>query len=98
MCLSVPHIFYSKGSPDTVQLFTADMHNHGRGEGIKQKKKKRRVKHHIHTALYIVFLLGILMGVLVLGLIFSCYTQRKQPQLIFSKGPLRSCLDCAELS
>ena len=44
-------------------------------------------------ALYNVPLSGILMGVLVLGLIFSCNTQRKQPQLISSKGPLQSHVD-----
>ncbi|MEQ2248314.1 hypothetical protein ILYODFUR_017944, partial [Ilyodon furcidens] len=44
-------------------------------------------------ALYNVPLSGNLMGVLVLGLIFSCYTQRKQPQFCTSKGPLQSHID-----
>lgn len=38
MCLSVPRSFHSRGSPDTEQLFTEDMHNHGRGEGMKQRR------------------------------------------------------------
>lgn len=36
----------------------------------------RRVKHHMHTVLYIVHLSGILMGVLVLGLIFCVVTHK----------------------
>lgn len=76
------------GSPDAVQLFTEDMHNHGGGEGMKHKKK-RRVKHHIHMALYILPLSGILRGVLVLGLIFfaSLHTKETAAARYFKEAP-----------